>query len=73
MNEEQSAENDAPRMVWIQAARHEIRCAECRVSWSSWAVRILTGLRKWWVDRTHSCECACSEGGSCGPCRRCGR
>jgi len=25
----------------LQAARHETRCAECRVTWRSWVQRIL--------------------------------
>lgn len=24
----------------VKAARHELRCAECRVTWSSWLLRI---------------------------------
>lgn len=25
----------------IRAARHEVRCSECRVTWKSWLQRIL--------------------------------
>ena len=26
---------------WLQAAAHETRCGECRVTWYSWALRLL--------------------------------
>jgi hypothetical protein len=29
-------------LLWLRAAAHEVRCAECRVSWSSWLGRLLT-------------------------------
>jgi hypothetical protein len=28
-------------MIWLQAAAHEIRCQQCRVTWYSWALRLL--------------------------------
>lgn len=28
-------------IVRIQAAIHELRCAECRVTWYSWLLRLL--------------------------------
>lgn len=29
----------------FRAAAHEVRCAECRVTWSSWAARLVTPYR----------------------------
>lgn len=38
--------------VRLRAARHEVRCGECRVTWKSWAQRLL-GFRAGYSPGTH--------------------
>jgi hypothetical protein len=35
----------SPLSLRLRAASHELRCAECRVSWRSWWRRIIGDLR----------------------------
>lgn len=45
-------------MTGLRAALHELRCAECRVTWKSWAQR-LVGIKAGYSPAAHS---ECQEG-----------